>query len=317
MLPLMLGAAPGVDRLVGYHRFRERTLPLALSGLAPAFERAFKDSGAQVVHAMGGEAQAHAALRAARRLGLPFVVTPFAHPGHWGDDDLNLRLYRAADAVCPLLAGEGRWLEANGVDGAKIHVIGVPAADPPPGVERAPDGPPLVLCLGVKRRYKYALLLEALPLVGRPDVRFAFVGPETPDWPADTRGLDDARVLDVPKVDELRKWGWLEGCALLVLPSVSEIMPVSILEAWRMGRPVVVAEGRWTSDLVEDGRDGIIVPPRAEALAEAIEAVLADPARGRAMGEAGRRKVEERYAAAAVSAAHERLYEGLAGAKER
>lgn len=327
LLPTAVTGLPGADRLLGYHRVRAMLLPLVVRHVGGCFRRAF--AGASIVHAMGGEPQAHAALAAARALGIPFVVTPFAHPGFWGDDELNLRLYRDADAVVPLLPGEKAWLLESGVSPDRVHVIGVPAPEPPAEAGGAPSGMPfeesrgdagrrrLVLCLGVKRRYKYKLLLEALPHVERRDVRFAFVGPESSEWHGDyvEATESDDRTLSAGKVDEREKWGWLAACDLLCLPSVSEIMPVSILEAWRMERPVVVARGRWTHDLVEDGRDGIIAEPRPQALAEAIEQVLADPTRARQMGEAGRAKVEEHYTAAVVSAAHEQLYETLVGAK--
>ena len=313
MLPVALTAVPGIDRLGLYHRLREATLSGVIAALSPGFAWAFMS--ADVVHAMGGEAQAHAALAVSRHNRLPFVITPFAHPGFWGDDELNLRLYREADAVVALLDGEARWLEEKGVDRAKIHVIGVAAPEAPALISPISVTKPLVLCLGVKRPYKYRLLLEAIKHVKRSDVRFAFVGPRTPDWDRDISSIDDPRVLDIPKVDEREKWEWLAAADLLCLASVSEIMPVTILEAWRNGRPVVVARGRWTADLVDDGQNGTIVPPQAEAVAEAIEALLADPARAHSMGESGRLKVEAKYAAAAVSAAHERLYRSLEGAK--
>jgi glycosyltransferase involved in cell wall biosynthesis len=316
---LLLQAVPGADRVVGYHKMRERALPVITRALSPRLAEAF--DGAEIVHAMGGEAQAHAARAAAGMIGVPFVITPFAHPGHWGNDELNLRLYRDADAVVALLNGERDWLRENEVASERIVVIGVPAPEPHPSprlpLDAALAGSGLVLCLGVKRRYKYRLLLDALPFVKKDDVRFAFVGPESPEWHADFAAATkaDGRAITRPKVDEPEKWGWLRACDLLCLPSVSEIMPVSILEAWQIGRPVVVAGGRWTADLVTDGQDGRIVAPEPDALAQAITEVLADRERARAMGEAGRRKVSEQYAAAAVSAAHQRLYESLVGAK--
>lgn len=319
LLPTAASALPGIDRVVGYHRTRALTLPLVVRVLGARFREAFATQRRpDVVHAMGGEPQAHAALEAARAVGAAFVVTPFAHPGFWGDDDLNLDLYKAADAVVALLPMERDWLVDHGVPADRVHVIGVPAPEPHPDPLDVEKAGPLVLCLGVKRRYKYKLLLDALPHLHDRSTRVAFVGPLTDEWRADLSALDPrdaACVGAVAKVDEREKWGWLRVCDALCLPSVSEIMPVSILEAWRMARPVVVARGRWTHDLVSDGVDGIIVEPRPEALAEAIESVLADPQRARAMGEAGRKKVEERYTAAVVSAAHERLYEALVGAK--
>ncbi|MCA1832385.1 MAG: glycosyltransferase family 4 protein [Actinomycetota bacterium] len=313
MSALVLSRVPAADRLFGYHRLRKMTLPMVVNALAPKLKEAIR--GADVVHAMGGEPQAVAACSAADALGIPFVITPFAHPGHWGDDEINLRLYRAAHAVVALVSGERDWLRENGVASGKIEVIGVPAPEVPAAVPTVAAEGRNVLCLGVKRRYKYKLLLDALPYLPDQSVRFAFVGPSTSEWVEDAAAHRDPRIIERGKVDDSQKWGWLNACEALCLPSVSEIMPVSILEAWQIGRPVVVASGRWTADLVEDGQDGIIAQPEPKALATAIEKVLADPQRAREMGEAGKRKVTAKYAAAAVSAAHLRLYESLVGAK--
>lgn len=312
MAPVALGALPGADRLLGYHRVRRATTPAVVRALAPGFAEIFRR--ADVVHAMGGEPHAYAAYHAAHALHLPFVVTPFAHPGHWGDDELNLSLYRKADAVVALLDGEKRWLAEEGIPAERIHVIGVASPDAPERIEPRTKEKPVVLFLGRKLRYKYELLLEAIPRIAA-DVQFVFVGPQTPEWAQDLAAIDDPRVVDVPKVDDREKWSWLASSDVLCLPSTSEIMPVSILEAWQIARPLVVARGRWTTDLVQDGRNGLTVPPDPEAVARAIEAVLADPAKARSLGEAGRQTVRRNYAAAAVSAAHERLYRSLVGAK--
>lgn len=315
MLPAALGAIPGADRL-GYDRVRELTLSSVVAGLAPGFASALGD--ATHVHGWGGEPLMHAARTAARDRGIPFLITPFAHPGHWGDDPLNARLYRDADLVIALLDGEARFYESLGVAPERIRVIGVAAPEPPQGTPpdvRPPHGigdGPLVLCLGVKRPYKYRALLDALPHIADPNVRFAFVGPETPDSQRDFAACRDPRVVRVGKVDEVEKWGWLGAATVLCLPSVSEIMPVSVLEAWRTATAVVVAEGRFTRDLVTDGTDGIVCAGEGEAIAKAIGKVLADPAAAEQMGQAGRAGVARRYEPGAIVAAHEEAYESLA-----
>jgi starch synthase len=66
--------------------------------------------------------------------------------------------------------------------------------------------------------------------------------------------------------------------------------------------------------MVDDGVTGILIPrDQPDALAEAILTLLEDPARARAMGEAGRRRVERDFTAAANIAAHRDLYLTLAG----
>lgn len=74
-------------------------------------------------------------------------------------------------------------------------------------------------------------------------------------------------------------------------PSVTETFGNVTLEAMAAGVPVVAARATGTSDLVDDGATGYLVPPRdAGAYADAIGRIAADPALRRAMGEAGHAK---------------------------
>jgi hypothetical protein len=64
--------------------------------------------------------------------------------------------------------------------------------------------------------------------------------------------------------------------------------------------------------MVEDGVTGLLVPPRdAAALAQAIGSLLGDPARGRSIGQAARRRVAERFSLEATVRETEQLYERL------
>jgi glycosyltransferase involved in cell wall biosynthesis len=62
-------------------------------------------------------------------------------------------------------------------------------------------------------------------------------------------------------------------------------------------------------EVVEDGRTGLLVPPaRPDDLAAAIRRVLDDRDFARALGQAGRRRVEERFSWASVAERTEQLY---------
>ncbi len=88
----------------------------------------------------------------------------------------------------------------------------------------------------------------------------------------------------------------LVAADMLVLPSFAEGVPVVLMEAMAAGRPVVATHIAGIPELVSDGTSGILVPPGdVAALAEAIGAVLADPAKAKAMGIAGRAKVEAAF----------------------
>ena len=90
-------------------------------------------------------------------------------------------------------------------------------------------------------------------------------------------------------------------------------MPVSILEAWQVGVPVVAAEWWCARGLISHGETGLICTPDAASIGEHVASLLVDPERARAMGEAGRSRVMERYAPSVVAARHEAAYRAAVG----
>jgi glycosyltransferase involved in cell wall biosynthesis len=90
--------------------------------------------------------------------------------------------------------------------------------------------------------------------------------------------------------------GELQSADLFVLPSFVEGIPVSAMEAMAIGVPVIVTNIAGTSELIEDGRTGILVRPSdAEALIDAILRMIQDyPFRLRA-AERGRQKVVDEF----------------------
>jgi sugar transferase (PEP-CTERM/EpsH1 system associated) len=83
---------------------------------------------------------------------------------------------------------------------------------------------------------------------------------------------------------------------VFALTSDSEGTPLSVLEAWATGLPAVATRVGGLPELFEDTRAGILVEPDDEAgLASALAALLVNPERSRALGEAGRKRVEQRY----------------------
>ena len=82
---------------------------------------------------------------------------------------------------------------------------------------------------------------------------------------------------------------------------------------WAAGRPFVATDCGGNRELAEDGRCGRIVAPGDHgALADALLALLADPAAGTRMGEAGRARIEQRHRPEAVCARFADLYREVA-----
>lgn len=104
---------------------------------------------------------------------------------------------------------------------------------------------------------------------------------------------------------------------VVVLPSLYEGLPLTLIEAMAMARPVVATAVDGTLDLIEDGVSGLLVPPADPiALARAILHLLDDPDTARRLAEAGRRSVLERFDVRLQIEATARLYEECLGRKE-
>lgn len=83
---------------------------------------------------------------------------------------------------------------------------------------------------------------------------------------------------------------------LVCLTSTFEGLPITVLEAMALGRPVLATRVGGLADAVEDGRTGRLVPPGdVEAFADALVSLAGAPEERAAMGEAARRDYEARY----------------------
>ena len=110
----------------------------------------------------------------------------------------------------------------------------------------------------------------------------------------------------------------LPEASIVVLPSLSEGLSNSLLEAMGAGIPVIAAKVGGNPEIVEDGVTGILVPAKdSSALASAMCTLLDDPELARQMGAAGMRRVAERFGVDRAVDEVEQLYEHLVGARAR
>jgi glycosyltransferase involved in cell wall biosynthesis len=102
------------------------------------------------------------------------------------------------------------------------------------------------------------------------------------------------RCLFLGYQDEVARW--YDAMDVLLLPSVNEGTPVSVIESLAAERPAVATRVGGTPDVVRDGVDGFLVDPGdGEGLADRLAELARDPALRAAMGEAGRARVLGRY----------------------
>jgi colanic acid/amylovoran biosynthesis glycosyltransferase len=88
----------------------------------------------------------------------------------------------------------------------------------------------------------------------------------------------------------------LAGADIFLLPSFHEILPVVIMEAHAVGLPVIAANIGGISEEVLDDTTGFLVPPHdSDAIAEKLLFLIEHPDRRIAMGNAGRKHIEDHY----------------------
>jgi sugar transferase (PEP-CTERM/EpsH1 system associated) len=101
----------------------------------------------------------------------------------------------------------------------------------------------------------------------------------------------------------------LSSLDVFALPSVSEGLSNTILEAMASGIPVVATRVGGAEELVADEETGLLVPAGdAEAMAAAIGSLLADPARRSAMGRAARARAKTGFSLPSVLQRYEQMY---------
>ena len=116
----------------------------------------------------------------------------------------------------------------------------------------------------------------------------------------------EAKISAHGLVDRVRITGWLSDAAIreelqqasiLIQPSFAEGLPVVIMEAFAMGRPVISTHVAGIPELVRAGENGWLVPAGdTDELMNAIRDALETPAaRLREMGAAGRTRVRNRH----------------------
>jgi len=109
----------------------------------------------------------------------------------------------------------------------------------------------------------------------------------------------------------------LDAMDLFALASVSEGFPNVLLEAMAMAKPVVATAVGGIPELIDSGKDGLLVPARdSSALAEAIVELLRDRRRAQEMGQRAFQKIQSRFSLERMIDDYSRYYWEWLGTKK-
>jgi sugar transferase (PEP-CTERM/EpsH1 system associated) len=188
----------------------------------------------------------------------------------------------------------------NGIDTARFAYHGPSPAGPVVTVAR----------LSLEKDIATLVRAAALALATNPGFRLEIAGdgpclPQLKQSAAELGVTEQVRFLgqteDIP--------GLLARSSLFVLPSLTEGISLTLLEAMAVGLPVVATAVGGNPEVVRDGETGFLVPPGdAASLAGAMNRLLGQPALGQAMGRQGRARVEQEFDVGRMVRRYEALY---------
>jgi len=265
-----------------------------IPGAVAALQRALRAERADLIHVHNPGVAVAASLATRRGRRTPGLVSFHGVPR--ADDPAAARVLRLAGlpvVACGPAVAEA--LAAHGLRVAETITNGVPP--PPEPASRAdlraawnvPPERPLVLSVGRLAAVKnHALAIRALANV--PSATLAVVG----DGPledelraqATVSGVADRVVFAGARSDA---WQLVGAADAVVLPSLGEGLPLTVLEALAIGTPLVATSVRGVAGLLEDEQTALLVPSNdAEAFADAITRVLNDAELARRIASNGR-----------------------------
>jgi glycosyltransferase involved in cell wall biosynthesis/GT2 family glycosyltransferase len=301
---------------------------LAYLAEACVLRRRLRQSGARHLHAHFGTNSTTVALLANALGGPPFSFTVHGPEEFDRPERLSLseKIGRAAfvAAVSEYSRSQVfRWCEHHHWD--KVHVLrcGVDKAFLSGGPQPVPQTSRLV-CVGRLCEQKGQLrLVEALGRLAAAEVAFDMV--LVGDGPM--RASVEGQIGRLGLADRVRISGWASNDAVrkhlldaraLVLPSFAEGLPVVLMEALALGRPVVSSHVAGIPELVQDGVNGYLVPPGSvDALVAALRTVLTAPVDVlSAMGRAGAARVAALHDADREAGRLAALFHGARAAQE-
>jgi glycosyltransferase involved in cell wall biosynthesis len=162
-----------------------------------------------------------------------------------------------------------------------------------------PEGAPVVAFAGrIAKEKNLELLLNAFSLTMQklPDAHLLLIGggPWADHIQALTREMNLSSHVHLSGfLPRQEVYQALNHVQVFVFPSLTDTQGIVVLEAMACGLPVVAAKSGAVAEILRNGEEGLVVEPNPEAFAEALLALLQDPAGRNKMGEQARHQAEE------------------------
>jgi glycosyltransferase involved in cell wall biosynthesis len=203
--------------------------------------------------------------------------------------------------ISPVTDANAEWERGLGVDPNRIRVI--PNGIDPPSERVPPPNDNKVIAMGrIDPLKDVQTMLRVADEVGRrmPEASFEYWGPPTPGQEGYAKACEELhRELGLGERFRFMgrtadPHGVIRGGDLVLMTSISEAMPMTLLEAMAQARPTVATGVGGVPGVLRGC--GIVVPPGdVHALATAVVTVLGNPGYGAALGERGFERLHRRY----------------------
>ena len=251
-------------------------------------------------------------LRLARRLGVPFALTPFLHLGDPDDPSDRTRRQYTAPPLRWLLGQADLIFAQTELERQVILQLGIE----PRRVVKQGLGVELNECTGGDRdaiRNSWGIsnnqviighlanlsfekgavdLLHAVRSLTNPP-RVVIAGPEMPNFTHVWNADDFPTVTKLGPLSDSQKRDFFAGIDVFCLPSRSDSFGLVLLESWANAKPVIVYRAGGPAELVHDGIDGLQVScGDGSGLANAMLRLTTDESLRRALGMAARARID-------------------------
>lgn len=311
-------------RLIPIEFERASLAPLAEARTIANLVALYRREAPDIVHHVALKPVLYGSI-AARFAGTKSVVNAIMGLGYvFSSDSAKARLLRpVVERLMRMALGRpgSRTIVQNADDLAFLYARGIAPPDtvrliPGSGVDMdlytsapPPHGPPVIVLPARLIRPKGVMeFVEAARrlLAERIEARFVLCGAPDPSNPG---SIPQAELESLIRNGTIEHWGWrtdmpavLASATVVCLPTYyGEGVPKSLIEAAASGRAIVTTDTPGCRDIVKDGFNGWLVPPRdIEALTNALREAITRPDITRRYGEQGRARAQSGFSLSEV-----------------